>query len=276
VAGELDFATEAVRENPLNEWAPFRHGDRSALLPVDADDSIRLWSGAEEHLYDDIRTGRQHGWLPGPTAHDPLKGKRVDEDGDLVLENSLVFGVYSGSDAEGTVAGNFSDRWPGAQGHAEDGARSMVTGERLEGAELRSGQYAIWFGGDLTAMAVRGATLSTVDDRTLEPSAYLETGLVSTGNKSTPTLKADLLGDWREELVLRADHDRLAIVTTLSPTEYGIRTLMHDPMYRNGVANKNTGYDQMGFASFYLGDEAELPEMRTDISIPGPASGAPA
>ncbi|WP_460917206.1 carbohydrate-binding protein [Plantactinospora veratri] len=39
-------------------------------------------------------------------------------------------------------------------------------------------------------------------------------------------------------------------------------------MYRVGVANKNTGYDQFGFASFYLGDEAGLPPMRTDISIP--------
>ena len=62
--------------------------------------------------------------------------------------------------------------------------------------------------------------------------------------------------------MLRASGNRLGIVTTLAPTEYGIRTLMHDPMYRNGVANKNTGYDQVGFASFYLGDEAELPEQQ--------------
>ena len=43
---------------------------------------------------------------------------------------------------------------------------------------------------------------------------------------------------------------------------------MHDPMYRLGVANKNNGYDQVGFTSFYLGDEAELPPMRTDIYVP--------
>jgi chitodextrinase len=272
VAGTFEFATDAVRNNPENEWAPLRHGDRSALLPVDADDSIRLWSGNEEHLYDDIRNGRQYGWMPGPEAHDPLKGKRLDENGELVYENSLVYGVYAGSDAEGAVAGNFSNRWPGAQGHSQNGARSMITGELLSGSNnLRSGQYQIWFGGGLTGMAASGATINTVDDLTFAPSPYLETGLTSTGNKSTPTLKADLLGDWREEVVLRASDNRLAIVTTLSPTEYGIRTLMHDPMYRNGVANKNTGYDQMGFASFYLGDEAQLPEKRTDIVIPEPA-----
>ena len=114
-------------------------------------------------------------------------------------------------------------------------------------------------------MAVNGATVSSVNDQTFAASSYLATGLTSTGNKSTPTLKADMFGDWREELILRASGNRLGIVTTLAPTEYGIRTLMHDPMYRNGVANKNTGYDQVGFASFYLGDEAELPAKRTDI-----------
>ncbi|MEO3746454.1 carbohydrate-binding protein [Plantactinospora sp. B5E13] len=277
VANSFEFATDAVRTNPLNTWAPLRHGDRSALLPVDKDNNIRVWSGSEENLYDDIRTGRQHGWLPGPEAHDPLKGMRRDDRGEVVRENSMVFGVYAGTDAEGAVAGNFSNRWPGAQGFSQNGARSMVTGELLNGSNnLRSGQYAIWFGGGLTAMAVSGATISTVDDLTFAPTPYLATGLTSTGNKSTPTLKADLLGDWREELVLRASDNRLAIVTTLSPTEYGIRTLMHDPMYRNGVANKNTGYDQFGFASFYLGDEARLPSMRTDIAVPaGPDTTAP-
>ena len=66
----------------------------------------------------------------------------------------------------------------------------------------------------------------------------------------------------------------LILNTTLAPTEYGIRTLMHDPMYRLGVANKNNGYDQVGFASFYLGDEAELPARRTDITIPSTAPDA--
>jgi hypothetical protein len=228
-----------------------------------------MWSGSEENLLDDIRTGKQSGWMPGPEAHDPMRGKRRNDRGEIVHENSMIFGVYAGTDAEGAVAGNFSNRWPGAQGYSQNGARSMITGELLNGSNnLRSGQYAIWFGGGLTAMAVSNSTISTVDDLTFAPSPYLATGLTSTGNKSTPTLKADLLGDWREELVLRASGNRLAIVTTLSPTEYGIRTLMHDPMYRLGVANKNTGYDQPGFASFYLGDEAELPPMRTDISVP--------
>jgi uncharacterized protein YjdB len=270
VASSFLFATDTVRNNPLNVWAPLRHGDRSALLPVDKNNDIRMWSGNEESLYDDLRTGQQYGWLPGPDAHDPMKGKQLNAQGEIVYSNSLVFGVYAGSDSEGAVAGNFSNRFPGAQGYSQNGARSMITGELLNGSSnLSSGQYAIWFGSGLTAMAVSNATISTVNDLTFAISSYLATGLTSTSMKSTPTLKADMFGDWREELILRASSgNRLAIVTTLSPTQYGIRTLMHDPMYRNGVANKNTGYDQVGFASFYLGDEAKLPSMRTDIAVP--------
>lgn len=274
-SGGFQFATDEVRSNPENVWAPLRHGDRSALLPVDKDNNIRMWSGSEEHLLDDIRTGKQLGWMPGPEAHDPLKGKRLNDQGEIVYEKSLIYAVYAGSDDEGSVAGNFSNRWPGAQGGsaaATTEVRSMVTGEVLTTTDfprgIPQGQNAIWFGGGLTAMGVNGATVNKIDDLTFAPSPYLETGLRSTGSKSTPTLKADLFGDWREELLLQASDNRLAIVTTLAPTEYGIRTLMHDPMYRNGVANKNTGYDQVGFASFYLGDEAELPPIRTDIFVP--------
>lgn len=275
VPGEFQFATDAVRSNPLNEWAPLRHGDRSALLPVDKENSIREWSGMEEHLLDDLRTGVHRGWIPGPSGYDPMKGKKLDENGDVIYENSLIYGVYQASDDEGSVAGNFSNRWPGAQagsGAATREVRSMVTGEVLTTTNtargIAQGLNAIWFGGGLTHMGVNGATVNSIDDQTFAPTSYLATGLTSTGSKSTPTLKADLFGDWREELVLRASQNRLAIVTSLAPTEYGIRTLMHDPMYRNGVANKNTGYDQVGFASFYLGDEAPLPKQRTDITIP--------
>ncbi|WP_460786061.1 rhamnogalacturonan lyase family protein [Microbacterium tumbae] len=282
VAGQFEFATDEVRDNPDNVWAPLRHGDRSALLPVDKENNIREWSGMEEHLLDDIRTGRQTGWIPGPSGYDPLKGKRVDENGDIVTENSLIFGVYSGSDDEGSVAGNFSHRWPGAQAGSSGSTRevrSMVTGEILATTNsargIAQGQNAIWFGSGLTHMGVNGATVNSIDDQTFAATSYLATGLTSTGNKSTPTLKADLFGDWREELVLRASGNRLGIVTTLAPTEYGIRTLMHDPMYRNGVANKNTGYDQVGFAGFYLGDEASLPQKRTDIVITAPDTTAP-
>ena len=180
VVGQFQFATDEVRNNPLNVWAPLRHGDRSALLPVDKDDNIREWSGMEEHLLDDLRTGVHSGWIPGPAGYDPMKGKRLNDEGQIIYENSLLWGVYQASDDEGSVAGNYSNRWPGAQAGSAASTtevRSMVTGEVLTTTStargIAQGLNAIWFGGGLTHMAVNGATISTLNDLTFAPTTYL-------------------------------------------------------------------------------------------------------
>ena len=45
----------------------------------------------------------------------------------------------------------------------------------------------------------------------------------------------------------------------------GKRNVPDDPWYRNSAANQNICYNQVGFASFCLSDEAPLPGKRTDI-----------
>ncbi|WP_199549080.1 rhamnogalacturonan lyase [Streptomyces sp. N35] len=74
--------------------------------------------------------------------------------------------------------------------------------------------------------------------------------------KGSPALSADLLGDWREEMLWRnADSTALRLYTTPHPTEYRLPTLMHDPVYRLGVAWQNTGYNQPPQVSYYLGSK---------------------
>jgi len=41
-----------------------------------------------------------------------MKGRGLNAQGQLVYENSLLYGVYAASDDEGSVAGNYSNRWP--------------------------------------------------------------------------------------------------------------------------------------------------------------------
>ena len=268
-----NIATEEIRSTKGNFWAGLQHGDRSALLPVNAEGEIRIYSGTEEYTLDDRHTGHQYGWLPGPEAHDPNRGLRR-KDGELIQESSLIFGEFSGDDDEGSTAGNFSNRWPGAMaGGSECGhrVRSLVDGRVLIETDsprgIPQGENAVWFGPGLTHYACNGSEVHVPDPDTLAFSPYLTTGLISTGSKRTPTLKADLFGDWREELILTDEDNHIVIVRTLAPTEYGIRCLMHDPWYRNSVANQNICYNQVGFASFYLGDEAPLPAKREDITF---------
>lgn len=58
--------------------------------------------------------------------------------------------------------------------------------------------------------------------------------------KAAPLLQADIFGDWREELVLKtADDTAMRIYTTNIPTTNKLYTLMHDSLYRQGVALQN-------------------------------------
>jgi hypothetical protein len=73
------------------------------------------------------------------------------------------------------------------------------------------------------------------------------------GSKNTPTLTADLLGDWREEIVWRqSDNQALRVYTTTDVTKRRIYTLMHDPTYRAQVAFENSAYNQPPHPGFRI------------------------
>jgi hypothetical protein len=74
------------------------------------------------------------------------------------------------------------------------------------------------------------------------------------GTKATPVLSADLFGDWREEVIFRGkDNSSLLLFSTTIPTEYRIATLMHDPVYRLGIAWQNVVYNQPPHMGYYMG-----------------------
>jgi len=73
-------------------------------------------------------------------------------------------------------------------------------------------------------------------------------------------LSADLLRDWREEIIWRAENNKLLrIYSTNIPTEFGLATLMQDTQYRVAVAWQNNAYNQPPHPGFYLGDKMKAP-----------------
>lgn len=74
--------------------------------------------------------------------------------------------------------------------------------------------------------------------------------------KHTPNLQADILGDWREEVILydSSDGAALNIFTTTTSTDYRVTTLMQDHVYRMGVAWQNAAYNQPPHLGYYLPD----------------------
>ena len=77
--------------------------------------------------------------------------------------------------------------------------------------------------------------------------------------KATPCLQADILGDWREELVMwnKNDSSQVMVFSTWTPTNYAVPTLMHDHVYRMGICWQNTAYNQPPHLGYYLPDYVE-------------------
>ncbi|MBN1560609.1 silent information regulator protein Sir2 [candidate division KSB1 bacterium] len=67
---------------------------------------------------------------------------------------------------------------------------------------------------------------------------------------------ADIIGDWREEIVTHTNGE-LRIYTTTIPAQDRRVCLMQDPLYRLDVALKAMGYDQVPMTSYFLGDTGD-------------------
>ncbi|MBC7826633.1 MAG: rhamnogalacturonan lyase [Chitinophagaceae bacterium] len=84
--------------------------------------------------------------------------------------------------------------------------------------------------------------------------------LSNNGTKANPVLSADILGDWREEVIYRTtDGKELRIFSTSIPTDKKFYTLMHDPHYRLSIAWQNVAYNQPPHTSFYMGEGMKNP-----------------
>ncbi len=94
--------------------------------------------------------------------------------------------------------------------------------------------------------------------------------MTNNSTKANPVLTGDILGDWREEIILRAaDSSALRIYTTTIPATNRLYTLMHDPQYRVAMAWQNVGYNQPPHPSFFLGDGMAPPPIPDIITDPG-------
>ncbi len=86
--------------------------------------------------------------------------------------------------------------------------------------------------------------------------------------KSNPTLTADILGDWREEVIYPTeDNSALRIFTTTIPTAYKLPTLMHDARYNAQVAAQNICYNQpthVGYNLSYTTTSVPVPNIEVN------------
>ncbi len=128
---------------------------------------------------------------------------------------------------------------------------------RMGGARIPT-NFGIWWDGDLLREMLDHETVSKYNWETgrMKNMIHFEGVQFNNGSKSNPCLSADILGDWREEVLARnRESTELRLFVSTIPTEYRINCLMEDMPYRLSVASENTAYNQPPETGFYLGPD---------------------
>ena len=101
--------------------------------------------------------------------------------------------------------------------------------------------------------------------------------------KDTPSLQADIFGDWREECIYydEATKSNLMIFSTPFTSPYRVPCLMHDHIYRMSICWQNVAYNQPPHLGYYLRDyvknqqsnptgilQPSITEEQSNIEIP--------
>ena len=164
---------------------------------------------------------------------------------------SIVTVAGSGDNGRG-VAEDIDPSSPGAEMWSANYSDldSCATGASI-GTKPGPTNFLIYWDADESRELEDGTTISKFGGGTLLSAS----GCASNNStKSTPTLTADLLGDWREEIVWRqSDNLALRVYTTTTVTTRRIYTLMHDPTYRMQVSFEQSSYNQPPHTGFHIG-----------------------
>ena len=132
---------------------------------------------------------------------------------------------------------------------------NVISG-KVAGSTMPSMNFRIYWDGDEYDELLDDITITKYPSSTaLGVGRTAITGQSNNSTKATPCLMADIFGDWREELIVRNNSDdALNIFSTVTTTSYRVPTLMHDHVYRMGVAWQNVAYNQPPHLGYYLPD----------------------
>lgn len=240
---EIINGSSAINDNGKRLWTYGQgHGDALHMSDMDPDrPGQEIWQCLEsEGQYspygirlNDAKTGKMI--FGAVTTGDVGRALAADVD-----PNHRGYEMWSSS-------GNFYN--------VQDG--QIGTSKPTGGSQAVNG--AVWWDGDLGRELLDGTIMDKWNPATQSLNRLFtiyQAAPVSSNNdtKKNPALTGDILGDWREEIILRrSDNTALILFTTNISTDKRIFTLMHDPQYRTAIAWQNSGYNQPPHPSFFLG-----------------------
>lgn len=168
-------------------------------------------------------------------------------------------------------AGGYYQIWSAKNSARQsNGGTDFTTATSLTGRNTPSMNFRIFWDGDLYDNLLDGANITDWNSRNMSNifSAGNYDCVSINGTKANPSLQADLFGDWREEVIYpTSDGTALRVFSTTDTTDYKIKTLMQDPVYRSGVAAEQTAYNQPPHVGFYMGQEVFETRTLTGIAV---------
>lgn len=255
------------------------------VADVDGDGSDELMYGAcaidnnGNGLY---TTGRGHGdshalgdldpSRPGLEYFQPHENSTYGFSFRDAATGEIIWEVLSPADVGRAWAADITGDNPGVEisvvgDYIDNGLTDDSSVFDTKGSPLTYGYSAylqpIYFDGDIQRELRKDSGVDDVNNggRMLTAWYYGASSIHST--KQDANLVADILGDWREEMIFRkGDNSAFVVFSTWIPTEHKVYTLMHDPAYRMQVATQNVGYNQPANLSYYLPNGSPKPDIR--------------
>ncbi|WP_320776078.1 rhamnogalacturonan lyase [Streptomyces sp. CRN 30] len=230
---EIVYGSMAVDDNGNGLWTTKTgHGDAQHLGDLDPS------TGGLEYFKVSESTSQ-----PSELYINPANGS-VRWKLDACCDNGrgVAGDIYAGNDG--------AEVWSASDTNIRDEAGAT------KGREPSSANFLAWWDGDTTRELLDQTRIdkygTSSDTRLLTGSGVAS----NNGTKATPAISGDILGDWREEVVWRtSDNKNLRIYSTPHETSTKITTLLHDTMYRTGLAWQNTAYNQPPHPSFFIGNK---------------------
>jgi hypothetical protein len=187
---------------------------------------------------------------------------------------ATIFSKPNNCNCEGPGRGTAGDIYAGNAGGEFWGAGEGMTNlfnasGGNAGRNPSSVNFLIWWDGDFVRELLDSNHIDKYgtggDTRLLTASGASSIN----GTKATPNLSADILGDWREEVIFNESNTALRIYTTTTVANNRIYTLMHDAQYRVEIARQNTAYNQPPHPSFFLGNGMGAPPTPNIVLVGG-------
>lgn len=209
------------------------HGDAMHLMQFAPDmQGLQVWDCHENHR-------------DGSSFRDAATGE-------------VLFQVKSKMDVGRCMAADVDPRHKGVEMWSLDsgGIRDIQGKVIRPSIDSFSVNMGLWWDGDLLRELLDKNRITKYDweEDVCRPIMIFNGATSINGTKANPCLQGDLVGDWREEVLLRAEDDSsLRLYVTRIPTVYRFHTFLEDPVYRISIATQNVAYNQPTQPGFYFG-----------------------